>query len=228
VRTRARLLVPELERFFAAQADRARREFLAPRLVVREDLELETKAAPTAATLIPDADADLLVRIVLPHSEAITLSASGLTAGLIGGEALQSPSAQLTRLLSTSGDRIRHINTSTRSAVQRALDRAFEERLSDAQAAELIGDVVNETYAGRSRAIARTELAIADQNAALETYRAAGLSTVLIHDGPGCGWTKHDDPDLANGTRRTMAQAESHPIAHPNCVRTFVPDIDIS
>ena len=225
---RARGLALEIETFFADQARRARAEFLAPRLTIRADLEIETKAAPTASALVPDADADLLIRIVLPHAEAMTLSASGLTAGLIGGQALQSPSAQLTRLLASSGDRIRHINTSTRSAVQRALDIAFENRFTDAQTADLIGNVVNETYAGRAQAIARTEMAIADQNAALETYRAAGLSTVLIHDGPECGWTHHNDPDKANGSRRTMAQAEAYPIAHPNCVRSFVPDIDVS
>lgn len=40
-----------------------------------------------------------------------------------------------------------------------------------------------------------------------------------IFDGPSCGLTFHDDPQLANGLLVDRATAEAFPISHPRCVR---------
>jgi hypothetical protein len=46
---------------------------------------------------------------------------------------------------------------------------------------------------------------------------------VLIFDGDDCGWTEHDDSDVADGTVPTLDEAEECPLSHPNCVRAWAP-----
>ncbi|MFI2620387.1 hypothetical protein [Streptomyces sp. NPDC018584] len=43
-----------------------------------------------------------------------------------------------------------------------------------------------------------------------------------------CGWTSHEDSDIANRTVRTVQDALAHPISHPHCVREFLPRLDIA
>lgn len=73
----------------------------------------------------------------------------------------------------------------------------------------------------RAEMIARTEVALAANHGALDGYAAAGVDRVRVIDGAECGWRFHDDPDKADGTIRTVAEAREHPIAHPHCVRAF-------
>lgn len=49
------------------------------------------------------------------------------------------------------------------------------------------------------------------------------VGTWEISDGPDCGWTTHDDPDLADGSTRTREEVEAYPIAHPRCQRVVWP-----
>ncbi|MFJ2780284.1 hypothetical protein [Kitasatospora sp. NPDC087315] len=51
---------------------------------------------------------------------------------------------------------------------------------------------------------------------------------VQVVDGPGCGWTSHPDSDQAGGTLRTAAAAAAYPIAHPGCIRSFIPRPDLT
>ena len=46
---------------------------------------------------------------------------------------------------------------------------------------------------------------------------------VQVYDGPECGWTEHDDPDLADGSLRTLEEADEYPLSHPHCQRAFGP-----
>lgn len=56
----------------------------------------------------------------------------------------------------------------------------------------------------------------------LETARKGDKDRMFqVIDGPNCGWTSHDDSEVANGKIVTADQALSYPVAHPNCVRTF-------
>lgn len=73
----------------------------------------------------------------------------------------------------------------------------------------------------RATMIARTETANVYNHLALSGYEEGGYGSVIVFDGPDCGWTSHDDLDKANGTVRTLAEAREHPIAHPNCGRAF-------
>lgn len=48
-----------------------------------------------------------------------------------------------------------------------------------------------------------------------------------VVDGTDCGWTNHDDTEKANGMVVSASEARAYPMAHPNCVRRFIPRPDI-
>lgn len=48
-----------------------------------------------------------------------------------------------------------------------------------------------------------------------------------VFDG-NCGWTSHDDINLANGMIVTKEEARAWPIAHPRCRRSFGPRPDLT
>jgi hypothetical protein len=47
---------------------------------------------------------------------------------------------------------------------------------------------------------------------------ASGVRYFAISDGLGCGWSAHNDSDLAAGSVRTLEEVSSYPISHPRCV----------
>lgn len=51
--------------------------------------------------------------------------------------------------------------------------------------------------------------------------RELGFDRWEVFDGEDCGWTDHDDPDLANGKVVTTDEGLANPLAHPNCRRAF-------
>lgn len=75
--------------------------------------------------------------------------------------------------------------------------------------------------------VARSQTAIAYNRGSLEQCRANGVFYVDVFDGPECGWTSHDDTDLANGSTRTIEEAAAFSISHPRCARSFGPRPDI-
>jgi hypothetical protein len=71
----------------------------------------------------------------------------------------------------------------------------------------------------------------------VSTANAGGARTALddmgcqfleVNDSPDCGWTEHNDPDRANRTIRTIADALAHPLSHAHCVREFLPRLDLT
>ena len=138
---------------------------------------------------------------------------------------------RLQNYLLTSGERIVGINDTTRDDVRMALALGGERGYNQHQIAygvdeddfTGIHDIVDATYSRRADAIVRTELAFASASATLDTYDDSSVQQVEVSDGQGCGWTDHDDPDLADGSIRDMDDAQEYPIAHPNCVRVFLP-----
>lgn len=76
--------------------------------------------------------------------------------------------------------------------------------------------------------VARTQTAIAYNTGSLVQCREDGVFWVEVFDGENCGWTAHDDVDLANGSVRTVEEASVFTIAHPRCLRSFGPRPDIA
>lgn len=190
---------------------------------------IETKV--TAAEIMGADEDGLIVRALLPIETAQLVEASAIVAELVGVEPLVARSPALERLTARAGARIKDINGATRMAVQRELTVGSRRGYNLFQLANGVpGDkfrgiraVITETYKGRADTVARTELALANQEAAGDRYDAGGVTHVSIADGPGCGWKTHDDPDKANGTRRTLKDARAHLLAHPNCRRIMIP-----
>lgn len=127
--------------------------------------------------------------------------------------------------------RVTLIDDASREMLREAVDRAAADGLSVDELASNIRDLVGSwasTAAGeagtRSWAIAATETATAYNSASTAGYRESGLVEVVdVYDGPECGWTEHDDPDLADGSQRTLDEADEYPTSHPHCQRAFGP-----
>ncbi len=133
------------------------------------------------------------------------------------------------------GQDVTGINDVSRQRLRRVVTEGVERGYS---LSEIVRGVPDDGFAGlndlvgswkstsgnvnaRATMIARTETANVYNHLALSGYDAGGIGSVLVFDGPDCGWTSHEDLDKANGTARTLAEARKHVIAHPNCGRAF-------
>jgi hypothetical protein len=129
-------------------------------------------------------------------------------------------------LIEAIGERVTGINETSRRLLAAEVARAVGAGRSVDELARSIRDLVGswastpEGGAGaRSWMIAATETAIAYNSAAVEGFEQTGLvEEVEVFDGPNCGWTSHDDPDHADGSRRTLKEAADWPVSHPHCV----------
>jgi hypothetical protein len=236
----ARGLAGALDRYFRAQARRGVSVFLDEEKA--SSLPAETKNLDPG-DIIPVGDNLRLLAIARPYLLQMILAASDTASALIGAQRLQASDPQVIELLRLGGQRIVRINEITREAVQETIAQGLQRGLSDFEIArgvtELrdaegnivrepfrgLRDVIEETYLHRADTVARTEMAVASNEASVERYASAEITEVDIIDGPGCGWTAHDDPDVADGSRRTIGALRAQPISHPNCRRVPVPVI---
>lgn len=175
------------------------------------------------ALLLPFDEAWTLYRALDPYLRAaVTLSAAAAGPS-VGVTALADTDPRVQAILAHSANRVTRVTEETRRAIQRALVEGHARGDSPHQVGERLRAVVAETYRGRAQTIARTEIALASAVSAADRYEAAGITEVDVRDGAECGWTRHDDPDKANGTRRSLADFREHPLSHPNCRRVGVP-----
>lgn len=130
------------------------------------------------------------------------------------------------RILDKVGTRITGMTESS----QMRLSWRIESGINAGQSTDKIEGTVRDLLrswgepGNRAHIIALTETGNAYNLAATEGYRESGLvERVQVYDGPDCGWTEHDDPDLADGSTRTLEEAEEYPLSHPHCQRAFGP-----
>ena len=139
-------------------------------------------------------------------------------------------------LAADSTKRVRHLIGVNVTSITDTTRELLRNRVEDAIARGLsIDELVRGTatvdglrdlFGSRAQTIALTETATAYNETSLAGYADSGLiDRVEVFDGEECGWTEHDDPDLADGSSRTLEEAEAYPIAHPNCQRAFGPVI---
>jgi len=231
-----------LDRFFRAQAIRAVAVFLdrAKGIISVDHSGVVYKNLDPGA-IIPISDNDPLNALARPYLLQMFVTSSETAGELVGAGGLTEADPGMVDLLRAAARRIVRINDATREAVQRTLADGLGRGLSDFQIARGVTeqrdaagnitreafrglrDVVEETYEHRADTIARTEIATASQEASMERYSEAGVTMVDIMDGPGCGWTFHDDPDVADGSRRTVGAVRMQPLSHPNCTRVALP-----
>lgn len=226
-----RIIARALERYFRELAT----------TVVRRYLALETRGAPAGNVkqvspgdlLTPDDEA-ALEALMQRYAGAIVEEQSALIGELIGVDPLADgmPGMQLIR--AEVARRVVNVNAGTRRAIQDVLLEGLRNGYSARQIANGVPDdefrglraVVSETYRGRHETIARTEVAHVANRTSEDRYRAGGVEEVDISDGPDCGWTFHDDPDKADGSRRTLAELHEYPLSHPNCRRVPLPVVE--
>ncbi|GHJ34344.1 hypothetical protein ACFV4E_22385 [Streptomyces hygroscopicus] len=77
-------------------------------------------------------------------------------------------------------------------------------------------------------AISWQAVTTANTGAARTALDELGCEWLEVRDGSECGWLKHNDPDEANRTLRTVQDALAHPSAHPHCQREFLPRLDLT
>ena len=79
-----------------------------------------------------------------------------------------------------------------------------------------------------SEMLLRTKSAESFQVGGFTQGRSLGVQWWEIMDGPGCGLTAHNDPELANGMIVPLDIAEAYPLSHPRCRRVTQarPDLD--
>ena len=214
----SRPLSRKLERYFDAQMARLVAD-------LRDGAKAPNRRARIVATRSPfaftQAELNSIKAVIRPSQEAMARQSADLLGALVGQtEALTA--TEVESLVGRASERMTNVGVRTAARVDRILLNATAEGLTETQVLAQIRDL-GPKMAGRASTIARTEMAITSQESALSRYAQAGATHVEISDGPECGWTAHEDGDLADGSTRTLAEARAYPIAHPNCVRVAIP-----
>ena len=123
--------------------------------------------------------------------------------------------------LDNAAQRVRMITETTRQAVVEAIRAGYEAGEDIMTIAARLRGIVEETYRGRARTIARTELGTAQNTASVMRYRQYGIAKVYVMDN---GLTDDDPPcQEANGQIWDIEKAQKNPLEHPNCTRAFSP-----
>lgn len=132
----------------------------------------------------------------------------------------------VSRILGQVGTRVTGITEASQRMIADRVDAGIRDGANTDRLEASIRDLLQSwgEPGGRAHIIALTESGNAYNLAATEGYRESGIvEMVEVYDGPDCGWTEHDDPDLADGSKRTLEEADAYPLSHPHCQRAFGP-----
>jgi HK97 family phage portal protein len=204
---------------------------LAEVMVQRAENSAKNNNLPTIEQLFLEIDGVKLVDLLQRYYLEI-IQASWETWNIsIGIEAaFEQTDPAVVATLAHAGLQVRQINDTTLTALRDLLQYGADQGWSLEQLVEGTADhvglrkIITETYAGRARTIARTELGTAQQHCAIERYHAAGIDQVYVHD------NGMDDSDprctALNGTIQSLDWARQNRLQHPNCVRCFAPYVE--
>lgn len=127
-------------------------------------------------------------------------------------------------VVSQLAQRVTNVNDYTKSSIGSAVAEWTESGNAVTSLKETVSGLIGDWAGSRSTMIALTESANAYNISATAGYRDSGLvEEVEVFDGDDCGWTEHTDADMADGSTRTLDDADEYPISHPNCQRAFAP-----
>lgn len=233
-----RQVIRAMRRFFDGQARRVVRKWLAADGYLASDSSGEFK--DPASQLIDRLEDSRIVTATQPYVMEMTITAVESGGEVMGVELVANAEHPIVLgEVEASAERVAKVNKATRKALQRSIVKGQEKGYTAREIAvgsartrrdkrfKPISKVVGRPYLykGRPECIARTEIAYASNAASLNVFAGQGMNIVEVADGPNCGWVTHDDPDKANGTERGIKDAFAHQLAHPNCVRMFLPVI---
>lgn len=177
-----------------------------------------------------DAEERTLSRVVKPFYADLAGTAYDNTKAQLG-VALDLNSRGLSGVMDRVGQRITNITGESRDRVAAAVQDGIERGLSIPDLSAELEDMVagwgrppQGSVGARADVIARTETGNAYNWASAAAYRESGIVEVVeCFDADDCGWDGHDDPDLADGSIRTLDEFEETPTSHPNCQRAAGP-----
>ena len=134
------------------------------------------------------------------------------------------------QLLRLAAQNVKEINDTTMNEIRDALKYgnangwSVDQLVRGDENQSGLRDIVDETYKGRARTIARTELGDAQNSATVSRYKEAGVKLVEILDG---GNTDDDEEcQIANGQIWTVDYFNANRLEHPNCTRAAAPVFD--
>lgn len=191
---------------------------------------LQRKKLPSVDDLLLSTDDDALEGIVSKYYGSVIQASWDIYNVTLGVDlAFDLTDPMVTAILGTTSKRVRLISDTTRESLRTVLQIGSDAgwsvdqlvRGDPEQGIPGIRDIIEETYAGRAKTVARTELGNAQNAAACERFAAAGIEQVLVLD------NGNDDDDEAckklNGTVQTIDWAKKNPLQHPNCTRATAP-----
>jgi HK97 family phage portal protein len=223
----AKRMTTAVDVYFSQLADRAVER--AGKQLIVDGGQLEVKAdLPNARDLVNGEDRKALETVIKRYYvEVIKLSWDTWNVALGVEKAFDLTDPAVTRALKMAGEHVKEIEGTVLDAVKEALIHANEngwgidQLVRGDETQRGLREIIDETYKNQSRAIARSELGQAQNAAAAERYRSAGLEKVEILDGgaedsaPAC--------QMANGQIWTVELLDSHRLQHPNCSRCPAP-----
>lgn len=222
----------DLDRYFAELGDRVVRR--ARELAKGGAWHVSVKdALPTANQLVTAADSAELGEILKRFTvELVNLSWGTWNAALGVEVAFDLNDPAVTELLADAGNRIGQISKTTLEAVRDLLQLGSDNgwsidhlvRGDPANGTPGLRDIVTQTYKGRARTIARTELGNAQNKAAYNRFFGAGVTKVYVLD-DGIG--DEDEPCVAvNQAVKPIEWMVDNLLEHPNCTRAYAPEFD--
>jgi len=157
--------------------------------------------------------------------EAITVLAADTHADLLAATThIRASTKDLIRVLARDHVADRLYTGQTAVQAGRDLARALQAK---SVSAIVYKDGSRHGLAEYSEMVLRTKTAEAYQVGGFNQAAGFKVKYVEVMDGPGCGWTSHDDTQLANGMILTLDAARAYPISHPNCRRTTLARPDL-
>lgn len=206
---------------------------LAQRVIDRaEDATKERKAPgdelPDVDELLLPEDEERLRQLMQRYySEIVQASWQAWGEMLDDDESFSIDNPVVREVLSRAGDNVVGITDTTKDAIRQLLTYGYDqgwgirELVAGDDTQPGLRSLVTQTYQGRARTIARTELGTAQQQAAVGRYRATGVRSVQVLDN---GFDNSDPRCVElDGTIQTLEWAEANALQHPNCVRAFAP-----
>ena len=194
---------------------------LGPPAVRRETVQA-AKAVSERDLLRPEDDQELEQIVKRFYIEIVSSSWETWNLALGVDVAFDLTDPAVSEVLASAGTRIKEISETTRQGVRDLLVFGNEQGWSVDQLVRGdeehpgLRDIVEQTYKNRARNIARTELAISQNQVAVMRYADAGIKHVLVLD------NGQEDPDeecaRVNGTTQTLEWAGKNALQHPNCV----------
>jgi len=108
------------------------------------------------------------------------------------------------------------------------LSRSLRQRLgSEGVSAIIYRDGSHHSFGSYAEMLIRTKTAEAYQLGGFNQAEHFGVRFMEIQDGPGCGWSTHNDTRQANGLILPLDEARAYPLSHPQCRRAALSRPDL-